>query len=682
MSMNTNVPAPDQVSPLPNLLDRARNGQMSLIELFQITETLNAGGHRPQAMEFFKNWIAFNDGNPLAHVALFNYSVALSQSGDTAGAIQALRTAIKQNPLFGPGHINLGRALEDAGQAAKAIEQWRQYVQLTADVTPDRLSHKHMSLQHIGRVLEGAAILEEAENALWQAIELQPDRTEAGQHWTALRQRQCKWPALVSSEHVSIRQLIDAMSPLTLANYADDPIFQLAKAYRYYKHLVGRPDLSAVQRKPVRHKTGTGQRLRVGYVSSDLREHAVGFALCEVFELHDSGNVEVFAYYSGENRPADSTQNRIKAAVHTWRDITAMSDVDAARLIVSDEIDVLVDVNGYTKHARTKIFAYRPAPVIVNFCGYPGTMATPFHQYMITDDTIVPPENEIYYTEKVFRIACDQPLDRKRPIAPRPSRKDVGLPEDAFVYACFNGMQKITEKTFARWMEILKATPGSILWLLVGDEDVNQRLRKLAGDAGVEPERLVFAKKTPNPLHLARIGVADLFLDTFPYGAHSTAADAITSGLPVLTMPGKSFASRFCASIVNAAGAPELICSSPEEYVERAIGFARNPESLTKIRQAIADQREASVLRDMPGLAKRLEEIYWDMQGECERGETPVPDLRNLDVYYEVGREILAENVEFEDDTTYRQRYLDKLVKWNEYEPLMRDRRLWTEPKA
>jgi Predicted O-linked N-acetylglucosamine transferase, SPINDLY family len=679
--MNTNVTAPNQIS-LQGLLERTRNGQMSLVELFQITENLNAGGHRAQAIEFFKNWIAFNDANPLLHVAYFNYSVALNQSGDTAGAVQALRSAIRLNPNFGPGHINLGRALEDAGLIHQAVEQWRQYVQLTTDITPDRLAHRHMSLQHIGRVMEGAGLLEEAENALWQAIELQPDRTEAGQHWTALRQRQCKWPTLVSSEHVTIRQLLDAMSPLTLACYSDDPIFQLAKAYRYNKTLVGRPDLSAVARKPARHKTGTGQRLRVGYVSSDLREHAVGFALCEVMELHDKNSVEVFAYYSGENRPNDKTQNRIKAAVHTWRDITAVSDIDAARQIVADEIDILIDVNGYTKHARTKIFAYRPAPVIVNFCGYPGTMASPYHQYMIADGHIVPPENEIYYTEKVFRIACNQPLDRKRPIAERPTRADAGLPEDAFVYACFNGMQKITAKCFERWMEILKATPGSILWLLVGDEDVNQRLRKLAEQAGVDPQRLLFAKKAANPLHLARIGLADLFLDTFPYGAHSTAADAITSGLPVLTMPGKSFASRFCTSIVAAAGVPELICASPEDYVARAIAYYKDRKSLAEVRESIARQRETSVLRDIPALARRLEEIYWEMQGECERGELPVPDLRNLDVYYEVGTEIIKENVEFDDTASYRQRYLEKLVKWNEYEPLIRDNRLWTEPRS
>jgi predicted O-linked N-acetylglucosamine transferase (SPINDLY family) len=301
---------------------------------------------------------------------------------------------------------------------------------------------------------------------------------------------------------------------------------------------------------------------------------------------------------------------------------------------------------------------------------------------MIADEHIVPHDNEIYYSEKVLRIPCNQPLDRKRLIAAQPGRAEAGLPQDAFVYACFNGMQKITAGCFARWMSILSATPGSVLWLLVGDESVNQRLRQAAEQSGIAPERLIFAPKAANPNHLARIGLADLFLDTFPYGAHSTAADAITMGLPVLTIPGKSFASRFCGSIIAAAGVPELACATPEEYVQRAIAFAGNRKSLAAIRESLLRQRETSVLRDMPATVRRLEQLFWQMQGECERGETPVPDLRNLDVYYEIGAEIVRENVEFEDDDAYRRRYLEKLTRWHDYAPLPRDSRLWPEPKV
>jgi len=217
-----------------------------------------------------------------------------------------------------------------------------------------------------------------------------------------------------------------------------------------------------------------------------------------------------------------------------------------------------------------------------------------------------------------------------------------------------------------------------VLWLLTGNDSVDQRLRQAAEKAGAAPERLIFAPKAPNAKHLARIALADLFLDTFPYGAHSTAADALTMGLPVLTFPGKSFAARFCHSIVAAAGVPELICIGPEHYIEKAIGFAKDPKSLKKIRESLQAERETSSLRDIPALARRLEELFWQMQAECERGETPVPDLRNLDLYYEIGAELVQDNIEFSDDHTYRQRYLEKLAEWHNYAPIPFDRRLWT----
>ncbi|TCR91963.1 glycosyl transferase [Rhizobium sp. BK376] len=682
MNVNNSV-ASNQASVLADVLERARTQQLSLADLIHVAESLNGPGLQTQVVDLYKTWIAFNDTNPLLHLAYFNYAVGLRAIGDVAGAINALRSGVKVAPTFGPAYINLGRALEDCGLLDQAVLQWQAYTEETRDITPDRLNHRVMAMHHMGRVLESAGRQEAAERILLQAFELQPAKLEAGQHWLSARQHQCKWPIFTPSTHVSLRQIVDAMSSMSLSCYADDPLFQLAKAHRYGKSLVGRPDdIGGVERKPVRQKSGTGKRLRVGYVSSDLREHAVGFALSEVMELHDKSRVEIFAYYCGEPRTNDPTQTRFKNAVDCWRDIASLSDLEAARQISADEIDILIDVNGYTKHARAKIFAYRPAPVIVNFCGYPGTMASPFHQYMITDERAVPPENEIYFTEKVLRIPCTQPVDRKRQIAPRPSRAQAGLPENAFVYASFNGTQKITAGCFARWMTILAATPGSVLWLLAASDDVNQRLRDMAAQSGIAPERIIFAPKALNPDHLARIGLADLFLDTFPYGAHSTAADAITMGLPVLTVPGKTFAARFCASIVAAAGIPEMICATPEEYVQRAIALHRDRKSLAAVKESLLRQRETSVLRDMNALAHRLEELFWQMQGEAERGETPVPDLTNLDLYYEIGAELVLANMEFEDNAAYRKRYSEKLAQWNDFAPLARDSRLWNGQTA
>jgi predicted O-linked N-acetylglucosamine transferase (SPINDLY family) len=669
--------APEQNAQLAAAMDKARSQKLSLIELLQLAEHWGASGQTALAAELYKTWTAFNDQSPLLHLAFFNYSVVLKALGDTAGAINALKAALRAAPMMGQAHINLGRTYEDCGLGALAIQQWRSYVEQTSEITPDKSVHRLMALQHIGRVMEGASLYADAETALWQAIELRPDKPEAGQHWISVRQHQCKWPVVQASEYVTKKQMLDSISPLPLACYSDDPLYQMAKAARYFKMLAGRPDPTHLNRPEPRKKVGTGQRLRIGYVSSDLRDHAVGFALSEVLELHDKSSVEVYAYYIGDARTNDATQNRMKAVIDVWRDVTAMSDLEAAKLIMADEIDVLIDVNGYTKLARTKIFSYRPAPVIVNFCGYPGTMASPVHQYIIADEQIIPPGNELYYTEKVLHIPCNQPVDRKRLIGPRPTRTEAGLPEDAFVFACFNGMQKITAGVFTRWMAILTATPGSVLWLLGGSDVVNQRLRELATSAGVDPARIYFAPKAANPNHLARIAIADLFLDTFPYGAHSTASDALTMGLPVLTVPGKSFASRFCSSIVKSAGVPELICASPDEYVRKAVALARDPAALAQIRNSIQAQRETCALRDIPRLVRRLEELYWQMQGERERGETPVPDLSNMEMYYEIGTDVVLAEVEFEDEATYRKRYQDLIADWHAFHPVPHDTRLW-----
>jgi predicted O-linked N-acetylglucosamine transferase (SPINDLY family) len=230
-------------------------------------------------------------------------------------------------------------------------------------------------------------------------------------------------------------------------------------------------------------------------------------------------------------------------------------------------------------------------------------------------------------------------------------------------------------------MAILSATPGSVLWLRTGNEGANQRLRDMAAKSGVAPERLIFAPSVSgHPNHISRMGLADLFLDTFPYGAHATATDALTAGLPVLTIPGKSFATRVCASIVAAAGVPDLICAGPDEYIGRAIAFAHDRPRLAAIKAALEHQRAASTLHDTPAFVRRLEELFWQMQGEAERGETPVPDLRNLDLYYEIGANFVLENVEFSDDHAYRARYLEKLAEWHDTTPVARDARLWNEP--
>jgi predicted O-linked N-acetylglucosamine transferase (SPINDLY family) len=656
------------------LLHKAFARQLSVAELFNGAAALQASQQRPLAVELYKNWIAYNGDNEVLYAIYFNYGVALGEVGDRAGAINAFREAIRIKPEFEPPYINLGRVLEDSGQIGPAVAEWMKLLGKLGAVTGDSVAHKLTVLHQAGRVLEGINQDAAAEDLLRQSLDIDNSQVEALQHWISLRQRQCKWPVLAESDRVKRTDLLTGISTLSLANLADDPMFQLAKGYHYAKRTIGRP-------KPVLDAQPSARgsdplRLKIGYVSSDLRDHAVGFGMTDVMEQHDRGNFEIFAYYCGINR-TDATQERIRASVDHWTDINGLSDDAAAAKIAQDGIDILVDLNGYTKDARTKVFARRPAPVIVNWFGYPSTMGTPYHHYLIADDFIVPPEDEIYYSEKIVRLPCYQPNDRKRTVGARPSRAEAGLGEGAFVFCSFNGMQKLTARVFERWMAILGRVPGSVLWLLTGTADTNDRLRKLAEQAGISPARIVFAEKMPNPEHLARYPLADLFLDSFPYGAHTTASDAMWMGVPILTLFGRSFASRVCADLVQAAGIGEMACATADEYVERAVELGNDRARLGEIKARLVAGRDTCLLFDTPKLVRHLEDAYRQMWGDLIRGAVPTPNLRNLDVYHEIGLELDLENIETLDNEAYLALYREKLAAWHGAYPLDWDARLW-----
>ena len=648
----------------------------TIVDLFADAERLEGERELQKVAELYKSWIARNADDKLLHVAYFNYAVALAKAGDRTGAVITLRECIRLKPEFYPPYINLGRILEDAGQPGPAVVQWMALVGNLSAVNGDSVRHKLMALQQMGRVLEGLNQDSAAEDALKQALDINPAQSEVIQHWIALRQRQCKWPIIQGWEYVEAKALMAGISPLSLANLADDPMFQLARACRYAKEAIGYPRSQSRYAHPVPARRDA-RKLRIGYVSSDLREHAVGFAMTDLVETHDRAHFEIHAYYCGISR-SDPTQVRIKNSVDHWLDINKLSDEQAAGKIAEDRIDILVDLNGYTKDARTKVFALRPAPVIVNWFGYPGSMGSPYHHYIIADPHVIPAEHEIYYSEKVLRLPCYQPNDRRRTVAKsRPSRGDERLPERAVVYCCLNGMQKITPSIFAAWMTILEQVPGSVLWLLTGTDETNARLQQMAQLRGVSKERLFFAEKKPNPEHLARYPLADIFLDTFPYGAHTTAADAMWMGVPVLTVPGRSFASRVCASLVRAAGMGDLVCPTADAYVARAIELGRNPELVAAAKRRLISGRDTCALFDTPQLVRHLEDLYRQMWEDCKRGSLPCPNLTNMDIYYDIGLELNLATMEAVSDDNYRGRYEEKLAIWHRTSPIVPDPRLW-----
>lgn len=654
---------------------RATARQLPVADLFGAAAGLSNAGQGQAAADLYRIWVAYNGDDGLLYAVYFNYGAALMAIRDHVGAINALRECIRIKPDFSPAYINLGRSLEDSGQTGQAVGQWLALVNNLSAVTGDTVSHKLTALQQIGRVLEAANSDSAAEDALRQSLDINVNQTEVMQHWISLRQRQCKWPAVEPWERAARRDMHNGISSLSLACLADEPIFQLAKAYSYAKKAFGMPKTVA------RPQAGRRDRLRIGYVSSDLREHAVGFAMTDVMELHDKEKFEIFAYYCGISR-TDATQQRIMNAVDHWTDINGMTDDQAAEKIAADGIDIIVDLNGYTKDARTKVFARRPAPIAVNWFGFPGTMATPYHHYIVADETIIPASHEIYYSEKVLRLPCYQPNDRKRTISERrPTRMQVGLPEDVFVYCSFNGTQKTTPRVFQRWMAVLKQVPNSVLWLLTGTADANDRLRRAAAEQGVAPDRIIFADKMANPDHLARYPLADLFLDSMPYGAHTTAADSLWMNVPIVTWAGRSFASRVCASLVRAAGVPELACASPEEYIALAVELARNPERLAAIKAKLAAGRDTCTLFDTPAVVRGLENLYQQMWGEYKSGNLPVPDLRNLDIYHEIGLDLDIEGAELLSEEAYLAQYQEKLAAWHSAYPIMPDNRLWRDTR-
>ena len=539
------------------------------------------------------------------------------------------------------------------------------------------MRYKVLALKQTGRVLEHSNQDAAAEETLLKSLELDPTQRDAIQHFVALRQRQCKWPTLAEAGALPETALREAISPLSVTYLVDDPVYHLATAHKYARRTVGLP-----APPPQPHPSAAPNRpLRIGYVSSDLRDHAVGFAMTEVVELHDRTRVEVFAYYCGI-ATSDATQRRIRAAAGHWTDLDGMDDATAAQAIRQDGIDILVDLNGYTKDARTKVFAHRPAPVAVNWFGFPGSMGTPYHHYLIADPQIIPPEAELYYSEQILRLPCYQPNDRKRTVSATPQhRTDAGLPADAFVFCCLNGMQKLTESVFALWMSILHQVPGSVLWLLSGTEDTNARLRAKASEAAIDPVRLLFASKKPNPEHLARMPLADLFLDTFPYGAHTTASDALWMGLPVLTLQGRSFASRVCASLVTAAGAPDLVCDTQAQYVARAVDLATRRTELAAIRTRLQTGRTTCTLFDTPALVRSLEQLYAQMHQAHIDGALPRPDLKNLELYHEIAVEHLRPDEGPADDDAILGHYRSRLAELDALYPVDHDRRLWPDPQ-
>lgn len=649
-------------------------GGLTLEELL-----VTAGGLSPdEGRQLYQVWISFNKEHPLLFIAHFNCSTLQQILGDEQGGEESLRAALALKPDFAPACINLGSSLERRGLGKEAVEQWRDGLDRMSSVTADSINYKVTLLKQISRLLSDGQMLAAAEVSLTQCLELAPEARDVAEQFVAARLSQCKWPMTPEGGKFTRRGLVSRLHPLSVCAYTDDPMFQLASSDKYVRAMAPIEDRTTRfdrRSAPIE----TNRRLRIGYVSSDLRHHAVGYLMVNFFEEHDHKDFEVFAYYTGI-KADDPIQARIKACVDHWRDIRNITDDEAAAQIAEDGIDILVDVNGHTRDARLGVFARRPAPIQVNWLGYPGTMGSAFHHYVVADDWTIPDYAENWYSERVLRLPCYQPNDRKRIVDENvPTRADFGLPDNAFVFCCFNASHKFTRFNFDRWMEILKQSDNSVLWLLDYTPETNQRLREQAEARGVSGERLIFAPKLPNPRHLARYPLADMFLDCTPYGAHTTASDALWMGVPVLTWSGRCFSSRVCGSLLRSAGLPEMVCETPDAFVSRAIHLATAGRGeLEIIRARLLANRDTSTLFDVAKLSRSLEGLYVQMRDEYLSGAMPQPRLSNLDSYFEIGVAQDHELREMGALTDYDGFYQAQLARRHYHHPMDPDGRLWT----
>ncbi|PWC55374.1 hypothetical protein TSO221_05315 [Azospirillum sp. TSO22-1] len=364
-------------------------------------------------------------------------------------------------------------------------------------------------------------------------------------------------------------------------------------------------------------RPGPRERLTIGYQSGDFRDHAVAHLIVGLFEEHDRAGFRVFGYSTGPDAAGQPLRRRIEAGFDRMTDIRDLSALDAARRIHEDGVDILVDLSAHTRHARLDVLALRPAPIQLNWLGYPGTSGADFMDGILVDPIVVPPDQQPFYSERLIHLPdCYQPNDRKRPVAAEtPTRAACGLPEDGVVFCSFNHAPKILPETFDAWMRILHAVPGSVLWLLHTDDLADRRLAEAAAARGIDPARVVFADRVPLARHLARYRLADLFLDTWPYNAHTTTSDSLWVGCPLVTLMGDTFPARVAASLLTNAGVPELITRSLAEYEALALDLARDPGRRRALRARLEANRDTCPLFDTPRFARNLEAVYrrlWD----------------------------------------------------------------------
>jgi protein O-GlcNAc transferase len=548
------------------------------------------------------------------YVSYYNLAGPLYQLKKFKDAEIALRESIKLNPNYAQSHMNLATILRETKRFAEAEMEYKEALRLAPEIAD---AHFNM-----GKIYEAQNKFEGAIAEYKKALEIDPKHEKAQACLFYRYQRLCMWDEMANLEpqlDALTDELIAAKRCPGITNFSQvarcndlERNLEIAKAWsRDAERKVARekPEFSFEVRKKEK------DRLVIGYISADFREHAFGHITQYFFGTHDKERFEVRGYATS---PDDGSNCRkvIEEGCDEFLDISKLSDAEAAEKIYADAVDILVDMTCYTAGARVEIAALRPAPIQVNMWGFVGTTGADFFDYIIVDDVVVPKEHQQFYSEKLVAIEDTLQVNhRNEEISGKEfTRKEFGLPEGAIIFCSFNQPYKIEPVMFGLWMELLKELQGSVLWLLVAEEEVQKTLLKEAEKRGIESNRIIFAEKIEQRAdYFKRIQIADICLDTRIYNGGSTTMDALWAGVPVITLLGNHYASRMSAGLINAVGMPELITNSLEEYKKLAIKLANSPEELASVKDKLWQQREICPLFDTSLITRRIEEAYEKM---------------------------------------------------------------------
>jgi len=577
---------------------------------------LNNRNRLDEAIACFQKAIAIKSDYVEAHNNMGN---ALKDQGELDKAVDYFRKALEIKPDYAQAYYNMGNILNTQGKTDEAIACFRKAIKIKPDYAE--------AYNKLGLALERQDKIEEAITFYRKALEIKPSLDEAYNHLALQLQHTCAW-----EKFEDLTGKFDETSSLGIGR-RETPFFSVTKDADPSRNLamaklcnndITRHISSLKVRFSFDDRISDKTKITVGYLSNDYNNHPTAHLMLSLFKLHSRDEFEVFCYSYGRNDKS-YYRKQIEQDCDKFVDIVNLSDVDAAKCIYDDRVDILVELKGYTADNRLSICGLRPSPVQVSYLGFPGTTGADFIDYIITDRIVTPEDQAPYYTENfVYLPHCYQINDNIQPISNREwKRTDFGLPEGGFVFCSINQLYKVEPVMFDLWMNILRQVPESVLWLMSGNEIAEKNLRREAEARGIKPERLIFLGKLLKDKHLARLRLADLALDTRIVNGHTTTSDALWAGVPVITLEGNHFASRVSTSVLTAVGLPDLITHSLEEYESLAVRLAFNSSELQVIQDRLAKNRLTEPLFDTSRFTVNLEKAYREIWSIYASGKNP-----------------------------------------------------------